>query len=54
MILTITIDVGARESGYESEKELKDNIVDFTRNLLINGAESEEVELTLKNVSFPA
>lgn len=52
MILTITIDVGVKESGYESEKDLKDNIVDFTRNLLINGAENEEVELTFLNVEF--
>lgn len=53
MILTVKIDVDIKESGYESEKDLKDNIVDFTRNLLINGAESEEVGLTFLKVSFP-
>lgn len=54
MILTIKIDVGVKESGYESEDDLKDNIVDFTKDLLINGAENEEVELTLLSVEYSA
>lgn len=54
MKLTITIDVGIAESGYESEDSLKDNIVDFTRDLIINGAESEGVELTMISVEYSA
>lgn len=52
MKITITIDVNAQETGYLDDDELKDNIVDFARDLIINGAENEEVGLTLLNVSY--
>lgn len=52
MKITITIDVNAQETGYLDDDELKDNIVDFARDLLINGAENEEVALTLLEVSY--
>lgn len=39
MRINIVIDVDVRESGFNNEDEIKDNIVDFTRDLLNNGAE---------------
>lgn len=52
MKIQITIDVNAQETGYRDDDELKDNIVDFARDLMINGAENEEVALTLLDVSY--
>lgn len=51
MILTITVDVDTEGTGL-NEDELKDNIIDFTRDLLIIGAEEQEIGLTLKEVSY--
>lgn len=42
MKICITLDIDIEESGYSNEDELKDNLVDFTRDLIINGAENEE------------
>lgn len=43
MRINIVIDVDVRESGFSSEDEIKDNIVDFTRDLLNNGAENQGI-----------
>lgn len=51
MKMTITIDVDPVASGYADEEELKDSITDFARDLIINGAENEEVELIVLSVS---
>lgn len=53
MKITITIDIDPIASGYADEDDLKDNITDFARDLIINGAENEEVELTLLSVEYP-
>ena len=37
MKLIITVDIDVAESGLD-EEFMKDNIIDFTRNLLVNGA----------------
>lgn len=52
MIMSITIDVDAKASGYVNEDELKDDIVIFARDLIINGAEEECVELTMLSVEY--
>lgn len=52
MKVIITIDVDAQETGYRNDDELKYNIVDFARDLMINGAESEEVACTLLEVGY--
>lgn len=52
MKITITIDVNAQETGYLDDDELKDNIVDFAHDLIINGAENEEVSLSFPLRSF--
>lgn len=51
MILAITVDIDTKESGL-NEDELKDNIIDFTRDLLIIGAEEQKIALTLKEVDY--
>lgn len=51
MILMITVDVDTEESGLNKD-ELKGNIINFTRDLLIIGAEKQEIGLTLKKVSY--
>lgn len=52
MKISIILDVDAQESGYANEGELKDNIVDFARDLIINGADYEEVGCTLLEVDY--
>ena len=52
MKVIITIDVDAQETGYRDDDELKDNIIDFARDLMINGAENEEVACTLLEVDY--
>lgn len=52
MIISIKIDVDAVESGFKTEDELKDQIVDFSRDLIINGAEELGTALTLKEVEY--
>lgn len=52
MRINIVIDVDVRESGFSSEDEIKDNIVDFTRDLLNNGAENQGIGYTLYEVDY--
>lgn len=52
MIISIKIDVDAVESGFKNDDELKERIVDFSRELIINGAEELEAALTLKEVEY--
>ncbi|MGN0593988.1 MAG: hypothetical protein ACI4I6_02410 [Hominimerdicola sp.] len=51
MKISIVLDIDVQESGY-TEDDLKDNIVDFTRDLIINGADNEEVAFTLLEVDY--
>lgn len=51
MRLVITVDIDVNESGLD-EEFLKDNIIDFTRDLLINGAAEQEIGLTLQEVDY--
>lgn len=52
MKISITLDVDVEETGYKNEDEFKDNIVEFSRNLIINGAENENVALTVLEVEY--
>lgn len=52
MKISITLDVDVEETGYKNKDEFKDNIVEFSRDLIINGAENEEVALTLLEVEY--
>lgn len=49
MRLVITVDIDLEESGL-SPKEVKEDIMQFTRNLLILGASEQEIGLTLRKV----
>lgn len=51
MKLVITVDIDVAESGLD-EEQVKDNIVDFTRDLLINGAAEQEIGLSLREVEY--
>lgn len=51
MILVITVDIDVKESGLDAE-EIKENITQFTRDLLTFGAEEQEIGLTLKEVEY--
>ncbi|QIB69811.1 hypothetical protein Ami103574_10975 [Aminipila butyrica] len=51
MQLNITVDVDIEESGLQA-REVKDNIVSFTRDLLMIGASEQEIGLTLQEVSY--
>lgn len=51
MRLIITVDVDVSESGL-NEDEVKDNIAEFTKDLLSIGAEEQEIGLTLTEVSY--
>lgn len=51
MKLVITVDIDVAESGLD-EDQVKDNIVNFTRDLLINGAADQEIGLSLKEVEY--
>ncbi len=51
MRLIITVDVNLEESGLNPD-EIKDNILQFTRDLLVNGAYEQEIGLTLKEVEY--
>jgi hypothetical protein len=53
MRLVITVDIDVKESGLD-EESLKDNFIDFTRDLLINGAAEQEIGLTLQEVDYLA
>lgn len=52
MRINIIIDVDVKESGFSSEDEIKDNIVDFTRDMLNNGAENQGIGYTLCEVNY--
>lgn len=51
MRLIITVDLDLEESGLNSD-EIKDNIVQFTRDLLVLGAGEQEIGLTLREVEY--
>lgn len=51
MRLVITVDVDLEESGLNPD-EVKDDIVQFTRDLLIIGASEQEIGLTLREVEY--
>lgn len=51
MRLIITVDIDVEESDLDPD-EIKDDIVQFTRDLLINGAAEQEIGLTLKEVEY--
>lgn len=51
MELYITVDIDLEESGLIEDK-VKDDIMDFTRKLLIIGAAEQEIGLSLKEVSY--
>lgn len=53
MELVIIVDIDAKESGLD-EEYIKDNINEFTRDLLLNGAAEQEIGLTLKGVDYSA
>lgn len=52
MKISIILEIDIQETGYKSEDDFKDNIVDFSRDLIINGAENEEVALTILEVEY--
>jgi hypothetical protein len=49
--LTITVEIDIEESNL-SEDEVKDNIIDFTNDLLTNGAAENEIAFDLKEVNY--
>lgn len=51
MRLTIVVDLDIEESGL-IEDEVKDNIIQFARDLLIIGADEQRIGLTLKEVDY--
>jgi len=51
MIINIVVDVDIEESGL-NEDNVKDNIINFTKDLLIIGADEQGIGLTLKEVSY--
>lgn len=51
MRISMVVDIDLYESGLK-EEEVKDNIVNFTRDLLIIGAAEQEIGLTLCEVSY--
>ena len=51
MRIKLTIDVDSGESGL-NEDEVKDNIVQFSKDLIIIGAEELDIALTLKEVEY--
>lgn len=51
MKISININLDIEESGL-NEDEVKDHIIEFTRNLLINGADNEGIGLVLEEVSY--
>ena len=51
MKLTIKVDVDIKESRL-NEDNVKNNIIDFTKDLLIIGAYEQGIGFTLKEVSY--
>ena len=52
MRIDIRIDVDVKESGFSSEDEIKDNIVDFIRDMLNNGDENQGIGYTLCEIDY--
>ena len=50
MKLTIEVNVSAKCSGYKSDRELRDNISDFVYDWLVNGAENQNVDFSIKSI----
>lgn len=50
MRLTIKVDVSAKCSGFKSDKELRDKISDFVYDWLVNGAENQNVDFSIKSI----
>lgn len=51
MKLIIEVDIDVEESGLE-EDEIKDDIINFTRDFLIIGAEKLDISFALKEISY--
>lgn len=51
MRLMITVDIDLKESGL-SEHEVKDNVIEFARDLLTIGADEQNIDLTLEKVEY--
>jgi len=49
--MIIEMDIDCEESGL-NEDDVKDDIVNFARDLLINGADYKEIGLTLLEVTY--
>lgn len=49
MLIVIAVEIDTEES-VPDEENVKDNLPDFARYLLINGAEAEDISLALKGV----
>lgn len=49
--INVVVDVDIEESGL-NEDEVKDNIIQFARDLLIVGADEQRIGLTLKEVDY--
>lgn len=50
MKLTIKVNVSAKCSKYKSEKELRDNISDFVYEWLVNGADTQNIDFSVKSI----
>lgn len=50
MKLTITVDVNAKCSGYKNDNDLRDKISDFVYDWLVNGAENQHVDFSVKSI----
>lgn len=51
MILNLCVDVDTEKTGLDAD-EIKDNLVDFARELLVCGAAEQDVECTLLEVGY--
>ena len=51
MTLVMTVDIYTEESGMD-ENEIKQDIADFARGILLTGAKTQDVALTLKKVEY--
>lgn len=51
MRLVITVDIDIEESGLNAD-EVKDNIIEFARDLLVIGASDQGIGLTLREVGY--
>lgn len=49
MLIVMAVEIDTEESVLD-EENVKDNLPDFARYLLINGAEAEDISLILKGV----